>query len=134
MKKRNYKLVMFATLVLLVASCLVMLMFSSHKGEVLIENKARVRILLGEIEICNQRFKFQDIMPGEKRQILYKVKSDSHYKIMVTLESGKKLVKEIGYVTNGLDFKDVLIVNDDDISYAQDDEASRSLPSKTNKP
>jgi hypothetical protein len=89
--------------------------FSSHKGEVLIVNQATETVLKGEIEVCKQRFDFQNIKPKERKQILYDVRSDSHYKIEIQFESGKKLTKELGYVTSGLDFKDMLIVTEDDI-------------------
>lgn len=44
------------------------------------------------------------------------MKTDSHYKITVKFKSGEKLEKEIGYITNGFDFKDTLIVKNDEIS------------------
>ena len=90
-------------------------LFSNNKGEILIENKGTELVVHGEVDICGQKFAFEKIKPGDTRQFSYKVKSDSHYKILVEFESGKKLTKDLGYVTNGLDFKDALIVTEDDI-------------------
>jgi len=90
--------------------------FFSNKGEVHISNEATERVVKGEVEICDQQYKFEGIKPRESKVIHYKVKSDSHYKITVEFESGKKMVKEVGYVTNGMDFKDALIIKDSDIT------------------
>jgi len=90
--------------------------FFNKKGEVRIVNQSSQRVVAGEVEVCNQQFKIEDIRPGESQLILYEVKSDSHYKISVEFESGKKLTRELGYVTNGLDFKDTLLITDSDIS------------------
>lgn len=93
--------------------------YFSHQGEVSIVNQAAERVAKGEIEICNQKFSFEGIEPKERKIFLYRVTSDSHYRIALEFESGKKLVKEVGYVTNGLDFKDAVIIKDNDIEMTQ---------------
>ena len=91
------------------------LVFSANKGEVLVVNRAAESVARGQIEICKQKFTFGPIKPSETKHIFYKVWSDSHYKITVEFQSGKKLTRELGYVTSGVDFSDTLIVKDNDI-------------------
>jgi hypothetical protein len=88
----------------------------SNDGEVQIINLASETVRNGELEVCNQRFKLGAIERGKSRTINYKIKSDSHYKLVVEFKSGRKFEKELGYVTNGRDFKDVLTLSDDDVS------------------
>ena len=85
---------------------------SDNRGEVNITNNSAERINHIEIEVCNQQFKLENIGIGESKLIRYEVKSDSHYRINVEFASGKKLEEEIGYITNGIDFKDLIVVKD----------------------
>lgn len=88
----------------------------SNDGEVQIINSASESVRNGELEVCEQKFKLGAIERGKSKTINYKVRSDSHYKLMVEFISGRKLAKELGYVTNGRDFKDLLTLTDDDVS------------------
>ena len=93
--------------------------FFSHQGEVSILNQATELVVKGEIDICDQKFSFENIKPNERKSFIYKVTSDSHYKVIVEFSPDKKLVKEMGYVTNGMDFKDTVVVKNDDIELLQ---------------
>ena len=88
----------------------------SYNGEVVIINSASELVRNGALEVCDQRFKFGTIEQGKSKTINYKVRSDSHYKLIVEFNSGRKLTKELGYVTNGRDFKDILTLTNDDVS------------------
>ncbi len=88
----------------------------SNDGEVEIINSASEPVRNGEIEVCDQRFKVGAIERGKSRTITYKVRSDSHYKIKMEFSSRRKLEKELGYVTNGRDFRDILVLSDDDVT------------------
>ena len=92
--------------------------FFTRQSEVSIVNKATESVVKGEIGIGNQRFIVENMKPGEQKTFSYKVTSDSHYSVAVTLSSGRRLATEIGYVTTGLDFKETLIVNNDAIELA----------------
>lgn len=63
------------------------------------------------------------IPKGEFAAIRYVVTRDSHYDVLVTLQSGKTLKSEIGYVTNGSNFVDVIQVTDAKITHM-----SREVP------
>jgi hypothetical protein len=84
----------------------------SDDGQVLILNAASEPVKNGQLEICGQKFLFGEIEQGKTKAIQYKVRSDSQYKLEVEFNSGKKLVKELGSVTNGLDVQDILTLND----------------------
>jgi hypothetical protein len=88
----------------------------SYDGEVRIVNYATEPVKNGEIEVCNQKFKLGVIPQGESQIIHYQVRADSSYKILVEFTSGRKLEKELGYVTSGRDFKNVLTLKDNDVS------------------
>ncbi|HSL04901.1 MAG TPA: hypothetical protein VK901_15340 [Nitrospiraceae bacterium] len=88
----------------------------SDDGQVLILNAATEPIRNGQLEVCGQKFPFGEIEQGKSKAIHYKVRSDSQYKLEVEFNSGKKLEKELGSVTSGLDFQDILTLNDRDVS------------------
>lgn len=88
----------------------------SYSGEVLIVNSATNPIENGQLEVCGQKFKFGKIDQGKSTSIQYRVKSDSHFRILVAFSSQKKISKELGYVTSGRDFMHVLTLTDDDAS------------------
>lgn len=88
----------------------------SDDGQVLILNAASEPIKNGQLEVCGQKFMFGEIEPGKSKAIQYKVRSDSQYKLEVEFNSGKKLEKEVGAVTNGLDFQDILTLDDRGVS------------------
>ena len=99
----------------LLAIGMVAIVLSSNKGEIVIVNEATHSVLRGEIEVCKQRFKLGQLKPKDRHQILYKVWSDSAYEVTIEFESGKRLTRKLGYVTSGVDFKDTLIVKDQDL-------------------
>ena len=113
MKRRIWILLLLA--VVIFAS--IAMMFGSRKGTVTIVNQSDEMVLSGTLEVCKQKFTVQPLKPSDTQVIYYKVKSDSHYGIVVNLKSGT-LRKQLGYVTNGRDFDDTLVVNNDGISLA----------------
>ncbi len=95
--------------VLVMASCI------PHKGSFLLTNKAKESILRGLVTVCGQTIELKDIQSGGSAPGAYEVTFDSHYDINIEFQSGKKLRKEVGYVTNGLDFHHDIVVTDTDI-------------------
>lgn len=88
----------------------------SDVGQVLILNAATEPIKNGQLEVCGQKFPFGEIEQGKTKAIQYKVRSDSQYRLEVEFNSGRKLDKELGSVTSGLDFEDILTLSDRDVS------------------
>ena len=100
----------------LVASWYATSIVYSDDGQVLILNAATEPIKNGQLEVCGQKFLFGEIEQGKSKAIQYKVRSDSQYKLEVEFHSGRKLEKELGVVTSGQDFQDILTLNDHDVS------------------
>lgn len=92
------------------------LIMLSNDGEVQVINSASEPVRNGELEVCEQKFELGAIEQNKSMTINYKVRSDSQYKLMVEFNSGRKVAKELGYVTSGRDFKDILTLSDDDVS------------------
>ncbi len=88
----------------------------SDDGQVLILNAATEPIKNGQLEVCGQKFMFGEIEQGKSKAIQYKVRSDSQYKLEVEFNSGRKVEKELGSVTSGRDFEDILTLSDHDVS------------------
>ena len=88
----------------------------SDDGQVLILNAATEPIKNGQLEVCGQQFMFGEIEQGKTKAIQYKVRSDSQYKLEVEFHSGRKLEQKLGNITSGLDFQDILTLNDHDVS------------------
>ena len=85
-------------------------------GQVLILNAATESIKNGQLEVCGQKFLFGEIEQGKTKAIQYKVRSDSQYKLEVEFNSGRKLEQKLGEVRSGLDFEDILTLNDHEVS------------------
>lgn len=105
---------------LIIAICvalffLVMVSCIANKGSILLVNNAKEPISRVIVSVCGQTIELRDIEPAKSAIGAYKVKSDSHYDIRIEFQSGKRLWKELGYVTNGLDFHDRIVVTDTDI-------------------
>ena len=98
-----------------VLSVLVMASCTPNKGVFLLFNESKEPISRGIISICGQTIELKDIQPNKSAQGSYEVKFDSHYDIRIKFQSGKELRKELGYVTNGLDFHHKIVVTDTDI-------------------
>ena len=88
---------------------------TTNKGNFSLVNKTKEPIAHASVAICGQMIELKDIQPNKSAVGSYEVKSDSHYTIQVEFESGKKLQKEIGYVTHGFDFQHEIVVTDSDI-------------------
>ena len=88
---------------------------TTNQGNFTLVNKAKEPIAHASVIICGQTIELKDIQPNKSAAGSYEVKSDSHYTIQIKFQSGKKLKKETGYVTNGMDFQDEITVTDSDI-------------------
>ncbi len=112
----NWKPIFFGIGFILLAFLWSISIAISYDGNVRIVNATGESVKTGELEVCGQKFKIGEIEQGKSFMIHYKVKSDSHYKLAVEFRSGRKLTRELGYVTNGRDFKDVLTLKEDEVS------------------
>ncbi len=113
--KTKRLLLLIAMLCVVAALAVVLLLARANKGEVIVKNAATESIVQCHIEICSQSFDLGSIAPSESKKATYKVRGTSHYAVSLQFESGKKISKNLAYVTHGLDFRDLLNVNDNDI-------------------
>lgn len=88
---------------------------TTSKGDFTLVNRAKEPIVRASVEICGQTIQVTDVQPSKSATGSYEVKADSHYTIQVEFQSGKKLRKETGYVTRGMDFKHEISVSDSGI-------------------
>ena len=115
MRKKILSLSYFAISLLLFiqSSCL-----AKNTGHFTLINNSHETISHAAIEICNQLFEIRNIKPNGNYSASFQIKGDSHYTISILFISGKKLKKQIGYVTNGFDFTNKIIITDSNISIA----------------
>lgn len=99
--------------------------FAPDIGVVLLSNESSETIASVQVSVCGQTFRFSDVVKGRFAFARYDVASDSHYEVKVAFRSGRAMESEIGYVTNGGDFFDVIEITDDKIIHAE-----RSLPER----
>jgi hypothetical protein len=105
------------SLVTIFISLLIFANFHTSKGVVIISNQSGEEVLGGNLEVCGQFFLIDPIKNGNFQTIKFKVKSDSSYNITIHLKSST-IKESLGYVTNGIDFEDTIIVNESGISLA----------------
>jgi len=95
------------------------LLFTPDVGVVLLSNESSEMITSVQVSVCGQPFSFSDVSEGKHVLARYDVASDSHYEIKVSFRSGRTVEGEIGYVTNGNDFFDVIEITDNEIIHAE---------------
>lgn len=86
-------------------------------GQITAVNKSNEEVTLVEVEVCKQVMQFKMIAINASKESSFRIKGDSGYSIKVEFASGKKLEKQIGYVTRGFDFEVTLIITADDILF-----------------
>lgn len=99
----------------------------SGTGQVIFINNSTQVVISGQIEVSNQILTFESLKPNERKVMTFKVTKDSHYKVMVELESGKTQTAEIGYVSRGFDFEETILLTDDGISLSKDRKVNKPV-------
>jgi hypothetical protein len=87
----------------------------TNKGSFTLVNHSKEMIKTAVVIVCGQTVQLSDIDPGNSASSEYKVKADSSYDVTVSFQSGQKIHKAVGYVTNGMDFHHDILVSDNDI-------------------
>lgn len=96
--------------------CTVLVSCNENKGNFILRNNSSESIAEAKVKICGQELRLENVKPKEQKKMDYKVTSDSHFDISITFSSGKKIEKQDGYVTNGMNFKHEILVSDSDVS------------------
>lgn len=97
-------------------AALVLVECSNHKGHFRLLNKASEPLQHVNVNVCGQSISADNVLPLGEMVGDFVVKSDSHYSVQIEFKSGKKLQKDIGYITNGVDFNHEITVTDGDLS------------------
>ena len=98
--------------VFLETSCL----SKSNTGQFIFINDSNELISHATVEVCGQLIEVKNIKPHEEFNGTFKVKGDSHYKVIVSFASGKEIKDELGYVTHGFNYRLTIAVTDSKIS------------------
>ena len=88
-------------------------------GQFVVVNKANQEITKAVVQVCGETFNMEGLKQDEVKVFCYKLKGQSSYKVKVTFPSGKRLIREIGYVTIGIESTDALIIEDEDVKLDQ---------------
>jgi len=102
-------------IVCLVGSLLLITSCGANQGYFQLVNETKESITQASIHISGQTIYLKNISSGQTVSGTYTIKTDSHYDINILFLSGKKLHKEIGYVTHGFDFRHKIVVTETDI-------------------
>lgn len=101
----------FIALMLLLGSC-----SHNYAGTVTVKNESHRDIAQVHIKVCDQTLDAGKISPSQEISKSYQVTHDSSYEIHIVFADGQTLDKTDGYVTNGLDFSDRIVVSDQTIT------------------
>lgn len=92
----------------------------TRESNVTLQNNSNSEISKAIIEVCNQKFVVSNLKSGNSQNFVFVAKFDSHYSVKVDFANGRQLNKELGYVTNGMTFNDLLVVDHNDIVLKSD--------------
>lgn len=113
----NYmKFALISVISLIVIGAAYVYLRPSHKAVVTILNNSSKVIKIVKIQLCGELGNAKNIRPKDTGQLILKVHRDCGYQVEVEFDSNETLNKQVGYVTNGLDFNDQIIVTDSDIN------------------
>ena len=101
-------------LVLFLSSC-----SNEYKGTFNIYNKSEKNISKISVKIADKSFTYKDIKINGYVNGTYLINSDSSYIIEVQFKSGLTLKKQLGYITNGMNFNHNIVITKKDINLEQ---------------
>ena len=67
------------------------------------------------ITICGQNFEFSKMPPAASAKAQYRVTTDSDFSVLVVFDSGRTLRREVGYVTNGVEYNHAIVITDSEV-------------------
>jgi len=110
---RTLRVALLLAFTLLFAGC-----GAADEGRFTLVNDSAEEIVSARVEVCSQVSEYGELAPGDATDGTFRVRGDSGYDVSVTFASGRKLDREVGYVTDGLDYEDVITVTDSGVEIA----------------
>ena len=92
---------------------------AANNGSFDMINEAAETISSATVTVSGQTIAFGDIRQGGQVTGRYRVRFDDDFTISIVFESGRKLEKSLGYVTNGFDYSHRFMVSDNDIKVVE---------------
>lgn len=114
MRSEGPKLGSISVLVLGAALCTAC---SRNSGTISVVNKSAEPIARVVVMVCAQKLELINVGVSEAAQATYRITCEGHYSIQVEFQSGRRLQKDIGYVTGGFNFRDEIVVTAFDIDF-----------------
>jgi hypothetical protein len=109
MKRRVINLITILILMGMVSSC------ASSTGIFDLRNESSEPIRSVSISICGQTFVFKQVGVSRSLTQSYRITTDGNFDIGVEFESGRKITRSAGYVTNGIDARHEIVITGTDI-------------------
>lgn len=82
-----------------------------------IVNQSEETVVLLQVKIYEEIQTVKDLEHGEEAEMQFIVKRDTDYHVNVEFLSGRKIIKEMGYLTSGFDTRDKITIYKSDIEY-----------------
>ena len=89
----------------------------SKQSEMFYINNTNDSISVINTKVCGQTIKVEALAAGDIKSANFLSKYDSSYDIEVIFTSGKKLKQKVGYVTNGICFRDTIHILQDSLMF-----------------
>ena len=102
-----------ALITLLALGLIYMKSLPANFARVTVINKSNEIIDSGSIDLCGEKASIGKLWPKDELQLKLAIHYDCHYEVKIIFSSGKEISEGIGYVTNGMDSDDEILVFDD---------------------
>jgi len=101
----------FLTLVGLLLGTMFLFSCGHSRGSIVLINKTDETIVSALITIGEQQIALENIMPETSKTQSYEIRVDGHLNLRVEFISGKVIQKNIGYITNDVEFRHEITVS-----------------------
>jgi hypothetical protein len=104
-------------LLTLVASCA----WWGNTAKLTIVNKSGEDIDICSVKMSGSTISVRNLKPGGESSLLFSVKGDDHYEVMVQFADGRRFQQQVGYVTRGYNFVDTIEIRGDQVELTAHD-------------
>ena len=84
-----------------------------------IVNQSNETVVLLQVTVNENMQTVKDLEHGEEAEMHFLVKRDTDYHVDVEFVSGRKINKEVGYLSYGFNAEDVVRINQSDIEFTR---------------